>query len=61
MPEPEPWQTDAPGPFLTIGEVSVFALGDDRFRITWPDGERQVEGFERAEELADELADGLTT
>ena len=27
---PEPWQTNARGPFMTIGEVSVFALGGDR-------------------------------
>ena len=54
--EPEPWETDASGPFLTIGEVSLFALADDRFRITWPGGEREVEDFEQARRLADELA-----
>ena len=31
--EPEPWQTNAPGAFLTIGEVSVWALGGDHFRV----------------------------
>ena len=56
-PQPEPWQTDVPGPFLTIGEVGAFALGDDRFRITSPGGEREVEveGFEQAGRLAHEL------
>ena len=55
-PEPEPWQTNAPGPFLMIGEVSVEALGEQRFRIASPDGERLVEGFEQARGLARELA-----
>jgi len=41
--EPEPRQTNEPGPFLTIGEVGVYALGKDRFRIVWPGGEREVE------------------
>jgi hypothetical protein len=54
-PEPEPRQTDAPGSFLTIGEVGAFALGGDRFRITWPDGEREIEGFDLARRLAREL------
>jgi len=55
-PQPEPWQTDVPGPFLTVGEVGAFALGDDRFRITSPGRVREVEGFEQARRLAHELA-----
>jgi hypothetical protein len=54
--EPEPWQTDAGGPFLTIGEVSVWTLGGDRFRVESPEGAQEVEGIERARELAHELA-----
>jgi len=52
----EPWETNATGPFLSVGEVAVFALGGDRYRIVWPRGERQVEGFEQARSLAHELA-----
>ncbi len=59
MDEPEPWQTDAPAPFLTIGEVSVWALGSQRFRVQAPDGEQEVEGFERARTLAHRVALGL--
>jgi hypothetical protein len=54
--EPEPWQTSAAGAFLTIGSVSVWTLGRDRFRLEKPDGAREVDGFERARELAHELA-----
>jgi len=55
--EPAAWETNAPGPFLTIGEAEVYALGQDRFRVVWPDGEREVDGYSNAEQLADELAD----
>ena len=41
---------------MTIGEVAVTALGKNRFRTTWPDGEREVEGCDEAEQLAHELA-----
>jgi hypothetical protein len=54
--EPDPWWTNAPGPFLTVGEVAVYALGEDRYRLTAPEGEREVEGFESARQLAHELA-----
>jgi hypothetical protein len=37
--------------------VAVFALGGQHFRVTWPEGEREVEGFEEAQRLAEELAD----
>jgi hypothetical protein len=54
--EPEPWQTNASGPFLSIGEVAMYALGEDRFRLIAPEVEREVEGFEPARRLAHELA-----
>ena len=53
--EPAAWETNAPGAFLIVGEVGVYALGEDRFRLVWPDGEREVEGFETARRLAHEL------
>ena len=34
----------------------MYALGGDRFLLVWPDGEREVEAFEPARQLADELA-----
>ena len=57
--EPEPWETNAPGAFLRIGDVAVYALGEDRFRLVAPDSEREVEGFQPARQLAHELA-GVT-
>jgi hypothetical protein len=54
--EPEPWQTNAAGPFLSVGDVGVRSLGRDRFLVVTPDGERGVEGFEPARQLARELA-----
>jgi len=53
--EPAAWETNATGPFLSVGEIAVYALEGDRFRITWPEGEREVEGFEPARQLAHEL------
>ncbi len=55
-PEPAASETNAAGPFLTIGEVAVHALGEQRFRLVTPHGEREVEGFEPARQLAHELA-----
>ena len=55
MREPAAWETNAPGAFLSVGEVGVYALGEYRFRLVWPDGEREVEGFETARRLAHEL------
>ena len=56
-PEPEPWQTNAPGAFLTIGDVSVvWTLGEQRFRVVSPDGDEEVEGFAEARRLARQLA-----
>jgi hypothetical protein len=53
--EPEPRETSAAGPFLTIGQVSVWSLGRDRFRVESPSGHEHIEGIERARELAHEL------
>jgi hypothetical protein len=41
------------------GVVELWALGEDRFRITAPPYEQLVVGFEEAERTADELADEL--
>ncbi len=57
--EPTAWATNAAGPFLSLGEVAVYALGEDRFRLVAPGGEREVEGFEPARQLAHELAASL--
>jgi len=54
--EPEPWQTNAAAPFLTVGDVGVQSLGRDRFLVVSPDGERLVEGYEPARQLAHQLA-----
>jgi hypothetical protein len=58
--EPEPWQVTHPPPFLAVEDwdVAVWALGDQRFRVEHPDGSQEVEGFERARQLAHELAAG---
>jgi hypothetical protein len=52
----EAWQTNAPGPFLTVGDVTVWTAGDQRFVVRSPSGDHHVEGFERARQLARELA-----
>ncbi len=57
MPELEPWQTNAPGAFLTIGEVAVWALGDQRFRVESRSGDEVVEGFQEARQRGHELAE----
>jgi hypothetical protein len=58
--KPEPWQTGAVGPCVTIespaGPVELWVLGDQRYRVTAPSGERIVEGFEQAREVAHDLA-----
>jgi hypothetical protein len=65
MPDrkPEPWESGAAAPFLRIetaqGNVEVWALGEDRFRITSPGHEQIVTGFEEAERTADALAGAL--
>jgi hypothetical protein len=61
--EPEPWESGASAPFLGMetphGNVEVWALGEDRFRITAPRHEQLVVGFEEAHRTADELAERL--
>jgi hypothetical protein len=57
---PEPWETNAAAPFLTIdsasGAVGVRSLGQDRFRVSAPDHEKDVAGFAAARSMAHELA-----
>jgi hypothetical protein len=59
--EPEPWESGAASPFLWIetsrGNVGVWALGEDRFRITAPGHEQLVTGFDVAERAAGALAE----
>jgi hypothetical protein len=62
--KPEPWESGAAAPFLWIetprGDIEVWALGEDRFRVTAPGGREQlVTGFEDAERTADALAERL--
>jgi hypothetical protein len=62
--EPEAWETTAvAGPFITIespsGDVGIWSLGADCFRIETPSGEELVDGYPEAQKLAHELADAL--
>jgi hypothetical protein len=65
MPDrkPEPWESGAAAPFLWIEtpqrNVEVWALGEDRFRITAPMYEQIVTGYEEAGRAADALAERL--
>jgi hypothetical protein len=65
MPDrkPEPWESGAAAPFLWIetpqGNVEMWALGEDRFRITTAGQEQIVTGFDEAETAADALAERL--
>jgi len=53
----EPAHGNGPaGPFLTIGGETVWALGDQRFRIVAPVAVEEVEGFEDARRRARQLA-----
>lgn len=54
--EPEAWQTNAAGAFLVVGDVGIWSLGDDRFRLQSPAGSEEVEGFAEARTRARELA-----
>jgi hypothetical protein len=58
--ESEAWQSGAAGPCVTIespaGPVELWALGQQRYRVEAPSGERIVEGFQRAREVAHQLA-----
>jgi len=58
--KPEPWESNAAAPFLTIdsprGAVAVRALGQERFRVSTPEHEQEIVGFEAAVSTAHELA-----
>jgi hypothetical protein len=59
---PEAWETTAvAGPFVTIespsGDVGIWRLGADRFRVQSPSGEQLIEGYPEAQKLAHELAE----
>jgi hypothetical protein len=49
-------KSGAVGPFLTIGDVSVWALGEQRYRIESPAGDEEIEGIGEARRRAHELA-----
>jgi hypothetical protein len=57
--DPEPWRGGAGALFLWIataqGNFEVWAMGEDRVRITAPGHEQIVTGFEEAEKAADAL------
>jgi hypothetical protein len=59
--DPEPWETNAQGPFLTVegarGAVEVWALGADRFSVRAPGHEQVVAGYDAAREMAHALAE----
>jgi hypothetical protein len=58
--EPEPWQSGAAGPCVTIdsprGPIELWVLGEERYRVKASDGERVVEAFQQAREVAHGLA-----
>ena len=54
--QPEPWESGAPGAFLTVGGVGVWAHGGERFTVASADHEEQVKGFGKARARAHELA-----
>jgi hypothetical protein len=61
--EPEPWQTNAPAPFLVLerehGVVEVWGHGSDRFTVRARYEEQVIEGFSAARATAHALASGL--
>jgi hypothetical protein len=61
--QPEPWESSASGPFVTIegahGNVEIWALGQERFRVRAPSQEEVVVGYEGARQRARELAKTL--
>jgi hypothetical protein len=60
MRKPEPWETNAAAPFLTIdsprGQVVVQSLGQERFCVSAPGHEEEVVGFAAARATAHRLA-----
>jgi hypothetical protein len=61
--EPAAWETNAPGPFLTLprdrGKVTVWALGEDRFDVVAPGDSHEIAGYDAARALAHVLAEEL--
>jgi hypothetical protein len=55
--KPAAWVTSTAEPFLRIGQVSVWALGGQRFRVEAPFVDEEVDGFQEARRRARELAD----
>jgi hypothetical protein len=61
--EPEAWETTAvAGPFVTIenpnGDVGIWSLGADGFRVRSPSGEQAVDSYAKAQKLAYQMAMG---
>lgn len=54
--KPEAWQTNAAGPFLTVGEVGIYSLGKDQFRVQSPESEQVIQGHDQAVRRAHELS-----
>jgi hypothetical protein len=48
------------GAFLTIGTVQVHSLGGDRYRVTAPDHDEEIDGFDEARAAAHAVAEGRT-
>jgi len=63
--DPEPWESSAAGPFLTLdqahGTVEVWAQGADRFTVRAPGHEEVVTGYAAAREKAHALVAELET
>ena len=61
--EPEPWESSAAAPFLTLerahGTVEVWAMGAQRFTVKAPGREQLVTGFGPARQAAIEFANVL--
>jgi hypothetical protein len=60
-PEPAAWETSEASPFITLqrerGNVTVWALGEDRFDVLAPDDSHEIAGFHAARNLAHVLAE----
>jgi hypothetical protein len=61
--KPAAWETNEAVPFITLqrqgGEVTVWALGEDRFDVLAPDDSHEVRGLDAARALAHVLAEQL--